>query len=82
MYRTINCSYLCCRYKEKFGFPFVICARQNKKEAILQGIAARLNNDKTQEIETGVAEVKKICWLRLNNIITSPQEDSNGGAKL
>ena len=59
----------------------MICARQNKKEAILQGIAARLNNDKTQEIEAGVAEVKKICWLRLNNIITSPQQDSNGGAE-
>ena len=60
----------------------MICARQNKKEAILRGIATRLNNDKTQEIETGVAEVKKICWLRLKNIITSPQQDSNGGAKL
>ena len=60
----------------------MICARQNKKEAILRGIAARLNNDKVQEIETGVAEVKKICWLRLNNIITSAQQDSNGGAKL
>lgn len=55
----------------------MICARQNKKEAILKGIAQRLSNDKTQEIDTGVAEVKKICGLRLNNIITSTD-----GAKL
>ena len=25
------------KYKNKFGFPFVICARMNKKEAIFKG---------------------------------------------
>src|SRR2546423_5963389 len=29
-------------YREKFGFPFVICARENKKESILAGFQARL----------------------------------------
>ena len=65
------------RYKKRFGFPFVICARQNKKEAILKGITQRLSNDKTQEIDTGVTEVKKICSLRLYNIVSS-----TNGAKL
>ena len=27
-----------CQYKEKFGFPFVICARLNKKESIIHGL--------------------------------------------
>src|SRR5205823_10715133 len=27
-------------YREKFGFPFVICARENKKESILAGFDA------------------------------------------
>lgn len=57
------------QYKEKFGFPFVICARQNKKEAILKGLEERLNNSMDQEILTGVDEVKKICYLRLLDIV-------------
>src|SRR5438874_5528436 len=28
-------------YRHKFGFPFVICARENKKESILSGFASR-----------------------------------------
>ena len=32
------------KYKDKFGFPFVICARLNKKEAILQGLELRCYN--------------------------------------
>src|SRR5579862_9268874 len=31
-------------YKAKFGFPFIICARLNKKEAILAGFETRLKN--------------------------------------
>lgn len=56
-------------YKEKFGFPFVICARQNKKEAILSGISHRLNNTPEQELETGMGEVEKICLLRLQQLL-------------
>ena len=32
------------KYKDKFGFPFVICARLNKKEAILRGLELRCYN--------------------------------------
>src|SRR5437764_4674352 len=35
-------------YRDKFGFPFVICARENKKESILAGFQARLGNDRDQ----------------------------------
>ena len=31
-------------YKTKFDFPFIICARLNKKDAILKGFAARLSH--------------------------------------
>ena len=56
-------------YKQKFGFPFVICARENKKEAILSGLDRRLNNSLETEAVTGVEEVKKICRLRLLDIV-------------
>src|SRR5271167_3348522 len=33
-------------YKNKFGFPFVICARLNKKDTILTGFERRLKNSR------------------------------------
>jgi 2-oxo-4-hydroxy-4-carboxy-5-ureidoimidazoline decarboxylase len=57
-------------YREKFGFPFVICARLNKKDAILHGFRVRLSNSREQEIETAREEIFKIAWLRLQDTIT------------
>ncbi|KAG4072450.1 hypothetical protein HA402_004382 [Bradysia odoriphaga] len=58
------------QYKEKFGFPFVICVREtNKIEAILRGITVRLQNGGNDELDTGIDEVKKICRLRIGQII-------------
>jgi 2-oxo-4-hydroxy-4-carboxy-5-ureidoimidazoline decarboxylase len=61
------------RYKKKFGFPFVICARQNKKDAILIGIQQRLLNISHVELVNGIAEVEKICYLRLQQLVNNPQ---------
>jgi len=58
------------RYHTKFGFPFIICARENKKDAILKGLKSRLESDQQTEMETGLAEVKKICRLRLLDLVT------------
>ena len=56
-------------YKERFGFPFVICARLNNKDAILAGIRTRLSNDGEQELNCGIEEVKKIMLLRMKDLI-------------
>ena len=56
-------------YTERFGFPFVICARENKKESILAGFAARLPNTREQEITTALDEIAKICAYRLYDLI-------------
>jgi OHCU decarboxylase len=56
-------------YREKFGFPFVICTRENKKESILAGFAARQANGREQEIATALAEIVKIYRLRLCDIV-------------
>ena len=55
-------------YKEKFGFPFVICARLNKKEAILNGFKVRLQNSREQEIQAALTEIFKIAELRLRDL--------------
>lgn len=56
-------------YHERFGFPFVICARENKKESILSGFAQRLHNSRDQEIEIALGEVAKICAFRLHDLL-------------
>ena len=55
-------------YKEKFGFPFVICARLNKKDAILNGFKLRLNNSRAQESQAALTEIFKIAELRLRDL--------------
>ena len=56
-------------YQQRFGFPFVICARENKKESILAGFAARMRNTREQEIAAALDEIAKICRLRLLDTI-------------
>jgi 2-oxo-4-hydroxy-4-carboxy-5-ureidoimidazoline decarboxylase len=57
------------RYRERFGFPFVICARLNRKEAILDAFPIRLQNSREKEIETALGEIFKIAELRLNDLL-------------
>jgi 2-oxo-4-hydroxy-4-carboxy-5-ureidoimidazoline decarboxylase len=52
-------------YHLQFGFPFVICARENKKDAILAAFPTRLKNSREQELRTALAEIYKIARLRL-----------------
>ena len=52
-------------YREKFGFPFVICARENRKDAILAAFPVRLAHTREQEIATALAEIGKIARLRV-----------------
>jgi allantoate deiminase len=56
-------------YRDRFGFPFVICARENKKDAILAAFPARLQNSREQEIATAFREIEKIARLRMDDAI-------------
>jgi OHCU decarboxylase len=58
------------QYKDKFGFPFVICARENKKESILSGFETRLSNTREEEIRTALGEIAKIARLRLLDTVS------------
>jgi 2-oxo-4-hydroxy-4-carboxy-5-ureidoimidazoline decarboxylase len=57
-------------YHSKFGFPFVICARENKKAAILAAFPIRLANSRDQETQTALAEIAKIAKLRLLDAVS------------
>ena len=58
-------------YRERFDFPFVICARSNRKDAILKAFPIRLQNSRPQEIETALHEIFKIAELRLKDLIAN-----------
>ncbi len=52
-------------YRERFGFPFVICAREHSATNILEHFATRLEHPRDQEIATALGEIAKIARLRL-----------------
>jgi 2-oxo-4-hydroxy-4-carboxy-5-ureidoimidazoline decarboxylase len=56
-------------YREKFGFPFVICARLNKKEAILNGFRSRMSHSREEEIKAALEEIFKIADFRLRDLV-------------
>jgi 2-oxo-4-hydroxy-4-carboxy-5-ureidoimidazoline decarboxylase len=53
-------------YREKFGIPFIICARRHGKDSILQQFERRLQNGTEEEAETALAEIFRIAALRLD----------------
>ncbi len=60
-------------YHDHFGFPFVICVRENKKASILAGFSKRLHHSRIQEIEVALAEVAKICLFRLHDLVAQDE---------
>jgi OHCU decarboxylase len=57
-------------YRERFGFPFVICARENTKTSILAALAQRRNNERSAEIATALSEIAKIARLRIEDAVS------------
>jgi len=56
------------RYKEKFGFPFVMAVRNSDRRAILSAFETRLQNYAMDEFERAIAEIHKIALMRLNSV--------------
>jgi OHCU decarboxylase len=55
-------------YRERFGFPFVVCVREHDKASILATAEARLQHDPEQEVRTALDEIAKIARLRLQDL--------------
>lgn len=56
-------------YRDRFGFPFVICARENRKEAILAAFPVRLAHSAEEERIAALTEIARIGRLRLNDAV-------------
>ena len=55
-------------YRDRFGFPFIICVRRTNKAGILAAMERRLGHDREAEIETALAEIGEIVRLRLETM--------------
>ncbi|MBH0114942.1 2-oxo-4-hydroxy-4-carboxy-5-ureidoimidazoline decarboxylase [Novosphingobium sp. YJ-S2-02] len=55
-------------YRERFGFPFIICVRLTDKAGILAAMRARLANDRASEIATAIDQIGEIVRLRLEDM--------------
>jgi OHCU decarboxylase len=55
-------------YRDRFGFPFVVCAREHTKESILRVASERLSNSEDEEIRVALEEIAKIARLRLEDL--------------
>jgi OHCU decarboxylase len=64
-------------YRERFGFPFVVCAREHTADSIIAAARARLAHDPDAEERTALAEIAKIAALRLHDLVVD--DDVPGG---
>jgi len=65
-------------YRERFGFPFVICARENRKDAILAAFPVRLAHTSDEERAAALHEIGRIGWLRLLDAVSESGIDTAG----
>lgn len=72
-------SHLNAAYREKFGFPFVICVRRHTRDSILHQFERRLDNDADTERATALNEIGLITRLRLVAKVDGPGKPKTDG---
>jgi OHCU decarboxylase len=56
-------------YRERFDFPFVICAREHDVPGIIAAMERRIANDRETEIGIALEEIGRIARLRLEDLV-------------
>ncbi len=59
-------------YRERFGFPFILCVRRHSRGSILSEFRRRLGNDAVAERRAALREVGRITLLRLVDRLEGP----------
>ncbi len=57
-------------YLDKFGFPFIICARLNDADSIVAALEIRLDQSPEAEFQIALREISKIARLRLTDAVS------------
>ncbi|MEM6910298.1 MAG: 2-oxo-4-hydroxy-4-carboxy-5-ureidoimidazoline decarboxylase [Verrucomicrobiota bacterium] len=56
-------------YRERFGFPFILCVALVEKAGILDAFRRRLENSREAEVEEALRQIHLIAKLRLEQAI-------------
>jgi OHCU decarboxylase len=67
---------LTAEYRARFGFPFIVCAREHTAASIIAAAAERVAHDPDDEERAALAEIAKIAALRLDDLVA---DDVPGG---
>lgn len=62
--RTLNSA-----YRDKFGFPFIIAARDHTTESVLSELRERQRDSCSSEFDKACGQVERIAWMRLRDIL-------------
>jgi OHCU decarboxylase len=60
-------------YRERFGFPFIVCVREHTSASILAAFELRLAHERRPEIAIALTEIGKIARLRLQDAIAEQE---------
>lgn len=60
-------------YRERFGFPMIVCVREHTKESILHNARGRLESSREKEVEIALGEIAKIARLRLQELVETDE---------
>ena len=66
-------------YRQRFGFPFIICVRRHTRDSILDSFERRLGNSPAAERATALAEIAHITRLRLVDAVEGPGKPKTDG---
>jgi OHCU decarboxylase len=56
-------------YRERFGFPLIVCVREHTKDSIMTWGTTRLEHSREREIDIALGEISKIVGLRLGDVL-------------
>jgi 2-oxo-4-hydroxy-4-carboxy-5-ureidoimidazoline decarboxylase len=62
-------TWLTTAYRARFGFPFVVCAREHTPDSIIAAAERRTESPPDEEERTALAEIAKIARLRLDDLV-------------
>ena len=62
-------TWLTTAYRARFGFPFIVCAREHTPDTIIAADERRTESAPAEEEQTALSEIAKIARLRIADLV-------------
>ncbi len=56
-------------YQARFGFPFIMAVKGRARTEVLAAFERRLAHDRDTEFTQALAQIERIAWLRLHDLL-------------